>query len=87
MDTESEEATVEQRAILVLFTKRRHDQLAQEFKAAERRAATARLADEPAAARADTHHRNIKAARAAIAAAEKRLAQADVGLATVAVER
>jgi hypothetical protein len=57
--------------------------------AAERRAAAARLAEEHAAARAEAHRRNIKAARAAMAAAEQRLTQADVarGLATVAAER
>jgi hypothetical protein len=46
--------------------------------AAERRAAAARLANEHDAARADAHRHNIKAARAAMAAAEQRLAQADV---------
>jgi hypothetical protein len=57
--------------------------------AAERRAASTRLADEHAAARADGRCRNIKAARAAMAVAEQRLAQADVagGLVTVAAER
>jgi hypothetical protein len=56
--------------------------------AAERRAAAARLAEEHAAARADTHCRNIEAARAAVVAAEQHLAQADMagGLATAAVE-
>jgi hypothetical protein len=56
---------------------------------AERRAAAARLAEEHAAAHANAHRRNIKAARAAMAMAEQRLAQADVagGLATVAAER
>jgi hypothetical protein len=51
---------------------------------AERRAAAARLAEEHVAARADAHRRNIKAARAVMAAAEQRLTQADVagGLAT-----
>jgi hypothetical protein len=57
--------------------------------AAERRASAARLAEEHAAARADAHRRNIEAARDAMAAAEQRLAQADMdgGLATVAAER
>jgi hypothetical protein len=61
----------------------------QEFMASERRAVAARLADEHDAARADAHHRNNKVARAAMVAAEQRLAQADVarGLATLAVER
>jgi hypothetical protein len=56
--------------------------------AAERRAAAARLAEEHAAARTDAHRRNIKVARAAMAAAEQCLFQADVtgGLATVAAE-
>jgi hypothetical protein len=57
--------------------------------AAERRAATTRLAEEHSAARTDAHHRNIEAVRAAMAAAEQRLGQADVagGLAMVAAER
>jgi hypothetical protein len=57
--------------------------------AAERRVAAARLANDHDATRADAHRRNIKAARAAMAATEKRLAQADVagGLAMVAAER
>jgi hypothetical protein len=67
----------------------RHDQAAQELMAAERRAAAARLAEDHAAAHADAHRRNIKAARAAMAEAERRLFRADVagGLAKVAVER
>jgi hypothetical protein len=57
--------------------------------AIERRAAAARLAEEHAITHADAHRCNIKAARAAMATAEQRLAQADVvrGLATVAAER
>jgi hypothetical protein len=57
--------------------------------AAERRAAAARLAEDHAAARADAHCRNIEAARAAMAEAERRLFRADVagGLAKVAAER
>jgi hypothetical protein len=56
--------------------------------ASERRAATARLAEEHATTRADAHHRNIEAARAAMSSAEQRLFQADVtgGLTTVAAE-
>jgi hypothetical protein len=56
--------------------------------AAERRAAAARLAEDHAAARADTHRRNIEAARAAMAEAEQRPIRADVagGLAMVAAE-
>jgi hypothetical protein len=41
--------------------------------AAERRAASARLAEDHAAACADAHRRNIEAARAAMAVAEQRL--------------
>lgn len=57
--------------------------------AAERRAAAARLAEDHTAARADAHRRNIEAARAAMAEAERRLFRADVavGLAKVAAER
>jgi hypothetical protein len=57
--------------------------------AAERRAAAARLAEDHVAACADTHRRNIEAARAVMAEAEKRLFRADVaeGIATVAAER
>jgi hypothetical protein len=57
--------------------------------AIERRAEAARLAEEHAAAHANAHHCNIEAARAAIAVAEQRLAQADMaeGLAMVAAER
>jgi hypothetical protein len=87
MHAESEEADVEQRVILASFETRHHDQLAQEFMATERRAAVARLADEHAAARTDAHRRNIEAARAAMSAAEQRLAQADVALATVVAGR
>jgi hypothetical protein len=57
--------------------------------AAQRRAAAARLAEDHTAARADAHRRNIEAARAVMAEAERRLFRADVavGLATVAAER
>jgi hypothetical protein len=57
--------------------------------AVERRATTARLAEEHAAARANAHRRNIKVVRVAMVAAEQRLFQADVTgcLATVAAER
>jgi hypothetical protein len=56
--------------------------------AAERRAAAARLAEDHTAARADAHRRNIEAARAAMAEAERRLFRADVavGLVKVAAE-
>jgi hypothetical protein len=86
---EVEAAVVEQRAILALFKMQCRNQSAQELMATERRVAAARLAEEHAVARADADHRNIKVARAAIAAAEQRLLQADVtgGLATVAAER
>jgi hypothetical protein len=57
--------------------------------ATERRAAAAWLAEDHTAARADTYRRNIEAARAAMADAERRLFRADVavGLAKVAAER
>jgi hypothetical protein len=57
--------------------------------AAERRAAAARLAEDHTAAHADAHHRNIEAARAEMAEAERCLFRADVavGLAKVAAER
>jgi hypothetical protein len=89
MYAEAEAAVVEQRAILALFERQRRNQSAQELMATERRVAAARLVEEHAAARADADHHNIKAARAAIAAAKQRLLQADVtgGLATVAAER
>jgi hypothetical protein len=88
LPTDAEEATAEQRAILASFEMWRRDQAAHEFMAAERRAAVARLVDDHAAACAVTHRRNIEAARAAMAAMEQRLAQADVagGLATMAAE-
>jgi hypothetical protein len=89
MDAESEERAAEERAILMSFETQRRDASAQEFMAAERRAASAKLAAEHATARTEAHHRNSEAARAAMVEAEQRLAQADVagGLATVAVER
>jgi hypothetical protein len=57
--------------------------------AAERRAAATRLVEDHSAARANAHRRNIEAARAAVAEAERRLFRADVaiGLAKVAAER
>jgi hypothetical protein len=57
--------------------------------AAERRAAAARLAEDHAAACADSHRRNIEAVRAAMAEAEQRFFRADVtgGLAMVVAER
>jgi hypothetical protein len=57
--------------------------------AAKRRATMARLAEDHAAAHTDAHRRNIEAARAAMAEAERRLFRADVagGLAKVAAER
>jgi hypothetical protein len=57
--------------------------------AAERRAAAARLAEDHTAARADAHRRNIEAARAAMAEAERCLFWVDVavGLAKVAAKR
>jgi hypothetical protein len=56
---------------------------------ADRRATSARLAEELAAARADAHRRNIEVVRTAMAAVEQCLAQADIagGLAMVAAER
>jgi hypothetical protein len=88
-DAEEEDAAAEQRAIHASFETRRPDQSAQQFMATERTAVVARLADEHAAARADTHLRNIEAARAAMAVSEQRLTQADQagGLAAVAAER
>ena len=88
-DAEAEEAAVEQRAIVASFETQRRDRAAQELMAAERRAAVARLAEDHTAARADAHRRNIEAARAAMAEAERRLFRADVavGLAKVAAER
>jgi hypothetical protein len=89
MDTEAEEAAVEQRVILESFEMQHRDQSAQELMAAERRAAAAMLAKEHDAARAYAHRRNIELAKAAMAAAEQRLSQPDVtrGLATVSAER
>jgi hypothetical protein len=89
MDAEAEEATAEQRAIVASFEMQRHDRVAQEIMAAERKAAAARLVKDHTAAHADAHRRNIEAARAAMAEAERRLFRADVtiGLAKVAVER
>jgi hypothetical protein len=70
---EVEEAAAEQRAIVASFEMQRRDQAAQELMAAARRAAAARLAEVHTTARADTHRRNIEAARAAMAEAERRL--------------
>jgi colicin import membrane protein len=88
-DTEAEEAAIEQRAIVASFETQRRDRAAQELMTAERRAAAARLVEDHTAARADAHCRNIEAARATMAEAERRLFQADVavGLAKVAAER
>jgi hypothetical protein len=57
--------------------------------ATKRRAAAARLAEDHTAAHTNTHRRNIEAARAAMAEAERRLFRVDVavGLANVAAER
>jgi hypothetical protein len=74
---EAEENTAEQRAILASFEMRRRNETTQQFMDAERRTAAARLADAHATARADAYHRNIEAARPAMAAAEQRLAQTD----------
>jgi hypothetical protein len=84
-----EEAAAEQRAILASFETQRCDQSAPDLMAAERRAASARLVEEHAVARADAHRRNTEVARAAMATAEQRIFRADVteGLATVAAER
>jgi hypothetical protein len=88
-DAEAEEAATEQRAIIALFKTQCRDRAVQEPMAAQRRAAAARLAEDHTAARADAHRRNIEAARAAMAEAERRLFRADVavGLAKVAAER
>jgi hypothetical protein len=85
---EAEEAAAEQRVIVVSFETHHRDRAAQELMAAERRAAAARLAEDHTAARADAHRRNIKAARVAMAEAERRLFRADVaiGLVKVAAE-
>jgi hypothetical protein len=56
MDAEAEEAVAEQRAILTSFETWRRNETAQQFMAAERRAAAARLADAHSTARADAHH-------------------------------
>jgi hypothetical protein len=87
-DAEAEEAATEQRVIVASFETQRHDRAALELMAAERRAAAARLAEDHAAARADAHRRNIEAARAVMAEAERGLFRADVagGLAKVAAE-
>jgi hypothetical protein len=72
MDAEAEEAATEQRTILASFKTQRRDQSAQELMAAERRAASARLAEEHAAAHADAYRRNIEEPRATMVAAEQR---------------
>jgi hypothetical protein len=66
----------------------RRDRAAQELMAAERRAVAARMVEDHTAAHTDAHHRNIEAARAAMAEADRRLFWADVavGLAKVAAE-
>jgi hypothetical protein len=88
-DVEAEETAAEQRAIVASFETQRRDRAAQELMAAERRATAARLAENHAAARADTHRCNIEAARAAMAEAKRGLFRADLagGLAKVAPER
>jgi hypothetical protein len=88
-DAEAEEAAAEHRAILASFEMQHRDRATQELMVVERRAAAARLAEDHAAARADTHRRNIEVARAAMVEAEQRLFRADVagGLAKVAEER
>jgi hypothetical protein len=88
MDGEMEEAAAEQRAIVASFETQRRDRAVQELMATERRAAVARLAEDHADARADAHCRNIEAARAAMAKAERGLFRADMagGLAKVAAE-
>jgi hypothetical protein len=88
-DAEAEEAAAEQRAIVASFEMQLCDRAAQELMAAKRRAAAARLAEDHTAARVDAHRRNIKAARAAMAEAERCLFRADVavGLMKVAAER
>jgi hypothetical protein len=80
---------VEQRAILASFEMQRRDRAALELMAAKRRVAAARLAEDHAAARADGHHHNIEAARAAIAEAKQHLFRVDmaVGFTMVAAER
>jgi hypothetical protein len=85
---EVEEAAAEQRAIVASFETQRRDRAAQELMAAERRTAVARLAEDQAATRADAHRRNIEAARAAMAEAERGLFWADVagGLTKVVAE-
>jgi hypothetical protein len=88
-DAEAEEAAAEQRAVIASFETQHRDWAAQELMAAERRAAAARLAEDHTAACADAHRRNIEAARAAMAEAERCLFRADVavGLAKMAAER
>jgi hypothetical protein len=72
-----------------LFETKRRDRAVQELMAAERRVAAARLAEDHTAACADAHRRNIEAARAMMAEAERRLLRVDVavGLTKVAAER
>jgi hypothetical protein len=86
---EAEEATAEQRVIVASFEMQRHERVAQGLMASERRAAAARLVEDHTAARADAHRHNIKAARVAMAKAERCLFRADVavGLTKVAAER
>jgi hypothetical protein len=88
-EAEAEEAAAEQRAIAASFETQRRDRAAQELMAAERRAVAARLAEDHTTARADTHRRNIEAAWAVMAEANRRLFRANVavGLAKVAAER
>jgi hypothetical protein len=53
MNMEAKEAAAEQRDILASFETRRRDETVQQFMAAERRVAAARLADAHATAGAD----------------------------------
>jgi hypothetical protein len=87
-DEGAEEAAAEQRVIVASFEMQRRDRAVQELMAAERRAASARLAEDHATARADAHRCNIEAARDAMAEAERRLFWADVavGLTKVVAE-
>jgi hypothetical protein len=78
----ADEAAAEQRAILVSFETRHRDESAQQFVVARRgrRRQGWRTCRQPPA---DAHRRNIEAARAAMAEAEQRLAQAGPNRRTV----
>jgi hypothetical protein len=88
-DAAAEEATAEQRALLVSLEMQHRDKAARHFMHAERRVAAERLGDTQATAHATAHLRNLEAARAAMAVAEQRLAEANRswGLASVAEAR